>query len=138
MDVGLDAMPVDAFLDKYAPGTGEPPPELRAKSFEGVPGDAVKNDRCDPFVGTVSSRKDQFRDNVRRLECCFAGWMPHLNQAVNTSTSTKTDTVSNLNPKPDISIYNQVKGVAPPDKTNFWRRWSPKRLTMALPSRTIA
>ena len=46
------------------------------------------------------------------------GWMPHL-QAVNTST--KADTVNNLNLKQDISIYNRVEGVAPPDRTDFSR-----------------
>ena len=44
------------------------------------------------------------------------GWMPHL-QAVNTSA--KGDTVNNLKLKTDISIYNRVEGVAPPDKTDF-------------------
>jgi hypothetical protein len=46
------------------------------------------------------------------------GWMPHL-QAVNTST--KADTANNLKLKPDISIYNRVEGVAPPDRTDFSR-----------------
>ena len=46
------------------------------------------------------------------------GWMPHL-QAVNTSK--KEDTVNNLKLKPDISIYNRVEGVAPPDRTDFSR-----------------
>ena len=48
----------------------------------------------------------------------IAGWMPHL-QAVNASA--KGDTLNNLNLKPDISIYNRVEGVAPPDKTDFSR-----------------
>ena len=46
------------------------------------------------------------------------GWMPHL-QDVNTSK--KEDTVNNLKLKPDISIYNRVEGVAPPDRTDFSR-----------------
>ena len=50
MDVGLGAMPVNVFLYKYAPSTGEPPPELRAKPFKGVPSDGVENGRCNPFL----------------------------------------------------------------------------------------
>ena len=46
------------------------------------------------------------------------GWMPHL-QAVNTSK--KEDTVNNLKLRPDISIYNRVEGVAPPDRADFSR-----------------
>ena len=44
--------------------------------------------------------------------------MPHL-QAVDTST--KEDTVNNLKLKTDISIYDRVKGVAPPTRTDFSR-----------------
>ena len=44
--------------------------------------------------------------------------MPHL-QAVNTST--KEDTANNLKLRPDVSIYNRVEGVAPPDRTDFSR-----------------
>ena len=48
----LGAMPVDAFLNKYVPATGEPLPELRAKPFEGVPSDGGESARYDPFVST--------------------------------------------------------------------------------------
>jgi hypothetical protein len=48
----------------------------------------------------------------------IAGWIPHL-QAVNTSK--REDTVNSLKLKPDISIYNRVEGVAPPDRTDFSR-----------------
>jgi len=44
--------------------------------------------------------------------------MPHL-QAVNTNS--KGDTLNNLKLKTDISIYNRVEGVAPPDRTDFSR-----------------
>ena len=54
----LGAMSVDPFLDKYVPATGEPPPTLRAKPFEGVPSDEGKVLAIiyDPFVSIVSSR----------------------------------------------------------------------------------
>jgi len=44
--------------------------------------------------------------------------MPHL-QAVNTSN--KGDKANNLKLKTDISIYNRVEGMAPPDRTDFSR-----------------
>ena len=46
------------------------------------------------------------------------GWMPHL-QAVNTST--KGDMANNLKFKTNTSIYNRVKGEAPPERTDFSR-----------------
>ena len=44
--------------------------------------------------------------------------MPHLH-AVNTST--KEDTENQLKLKTDISIYDHVEGVAPPNRTDFSR-----------------
>ncbi|KAI9461379.1 hypothetical protein HD554DRAFT_2223615 [Boletus coccyginus] len=101
----LGAMPVDAFLDKFVPATKKKLPALPKNPFKKVPSDGVESTRYRPFVSTHSIAA------IKR-------WMPHL-QAVDTST--KEDTVNNLKLKTDISIYDRVKGVAPPTRTDFSR-----------------
>ncbi|KAI9567162.1 hypothetical protein HD554DRAFT_2329373 [Boletus coccyginus] len=96
----LGAMPVNAFLDEYIPATEEQLPDLPQNPFESVPKDGVESSRYVPFMAAIE------------------GWMPHL-QAVNTNS--KGDTANNLKLKMDISIYNRVEGVAPPDRTDFSR-----------------
>ncbi|KAF8444058.1 hypothetical protein L210DRAFT_3759168 [Boletus edulis BED1] len=96
----LGAMPVDTFLNKYFPATEEPLPDLPDNPFENVPSKGSESGRYDPFITAIQE------------------WMPHL-QAVNTST--KGDKVNKVNLKTDISIYNRVGGVPPPDRTDFSR-----------------
>ncbi|KAF8549298.1 hypothetical protein OG21DRAFT_1500509 [Imleria badia] len=94
----LGAMPVIGFFDKCIPATEGALPDLPDNPFGMVPTDGAESTRYDPFIAAIS------------------GWMPHL-YAVNTSA--KGDTVNNVKLKTDISIYNLVDDVVPPDRTNF-------------------
>ncbi|KAI9567163.1 hypothetical protein HD554DRAFT_2024342 [Boletus coccyginus] len=96
----LGAMPINAFLDEYVPATEEQLPDLPQNPFESVPKDGMESSCHAPFMAAIE------------------GWMPHL-QAVNTNS--KGDTTNNLKLKTDVSIYNRVEGVAPPDRTDFSR-----------------
>ncbi|KAF8447201.1 hypothetical protein L210DRAFT_3641170 [Boletus edulis BED1] len=96
----LGAMPIDTFLDKYVPATKEPLPDLPNDLFENFLTGGTKVQRYDHFITAIRV------------------WMPHLDVV---NTSTKGEIVNKVNLKTDISIYNRVEGVAPPDRTDFSR-----------------
>ena len=112
------AMPVDAFLDNMSlpPRSHHPTcPHIHSRGSPGRGGECPPRLLCEysSHLGNIN-----FVTRFVIQIAAITGWMPHL-QAVNTSA--KVDTMNNLNLKPDVSVYNRVEGVAPPDKTDFSR-----------------
>ena len=58
------------------------------ETIGGVPSDGRESARYDPFVSIVSSRKDQFRDNIRHPDRCYRRMDA---SAVNTSSKADTN-----------------------------------------------
>ena len=129
----LGPMPVDEFLKEFLPPTNVLLPDLPEDPFQDVPNDGVESARYEPFVSTRLFPQHWSCDIDHLQIAGIQGWIPHLH-AVNTSN--KEDTANKLKLKTDISLYNRVKGVAPPNRTDFsqmelWMEFKTKTDAMA-------